>query len=116
MQKLLLGQQARLFIRLGAAYRGGDAVEAALDDGQVRKSKFQVHLADVAGDVDAAGRMGDGRVLEGAHHIQKRVHVGQFVKELAADAAFLDQAFNRGADVQVFYFRRHGLLGFEDAG
>ena len=61
---------------------GFEALEAALDDGEVGEGEFEVHHLDVAVGVDRALGMGDRVVAEGADDMDEGVHAGEVVDEL----------------------------------
>ena len=68
---------------LGALEAGLDALYPALQDSQVGECQLSLHILGVPLGVHAALGVGHRWVLEGTHHVEKRVRTLEQVQELA---------------------------------
>ena len=101
---------------LEGAQLGVDALDTALDQGEVGEGELEVHDADVAAGVDGALGVGNGLVLEGAHDMDERIDGGQLVQEAPAEALSLAEVLARGGEVDVLDGGVGRLLRLVDLG
>ena len=93
-----------------AALRGlGDALRPALDRREVGEHELELDRVGVVERVDAAGRMGDGVVVEAAQHVDDRIGVSDRAEELVAQPFAVRRAAHEAGDVDHLERRRDDL-------
>ena len=96
-----------------------EPLEPAFGHREVGEDELEVELLEVAGRVDAAGRMRVGRILERADDVEQRVGVAQAREVVGRQLLGPDAALGRGrrrGQVDVRDVGLDDLLGLEDLG
>lgn len=109
-------ERAFAFAGLEGADFGFEALEAALDDGEVGEGELEVHGLDVAVGVDGCFGVRDGFVAKGADDVDEGIHAGEVVDEFAGGAFALSEGLASGGEVDVLDGGVGDFFGAVEAG